>query len=73
MAATSPREIMLDGVAVMWPWDWDVSEELLEIVRWDDRAYCFQMGKNICLLRPRKGAGSPEEIIRALRGTDTAA
>ena len=73
MAATSPREIVLDGVPVMWPWDWDVSEELLEMVRWDGRAYAFQIGKNVCLLRPRQGAGSPEEIIRALRAADTAA
>lgn len=73
VAATNPREIVLDGVPVMWSWDYSISDELLEIVRRDDRAYCFQMGQNVCLLRPRQGAGSPEEIIRALRGTDTAA
>lgn len=73
VAATSPREIMFDGMQVMWPWDYSISDELLEMVRRDVRSYAFQMGKNICLLRPRQGAGSPEEIIRALRGADTAA
>lgn len=73
VAATNPREIVLDGVPVMWPWDYSISDELLEMVRWDVRSYAFQMGQNICLLRPRKGAGSPEEIIRALRAADTAA
>ncbi|MDN7352485.1 hypothetical protein [Acetobacter senegalensis] len=73
VAATSPREIVLDGVPVMWPWDYIISDELLEMVQSDGRSYAFQIGQNICLLRPRKGAGSPEEIIRALRSADTAA
>ena len=73
VAATNPREIVLDGVPVMWPWDYSISDELLEMVRRYVRSYAFHDGQNICLLRPRKGAGSPEEIIRALRGTDTAA
>ncbi|GBQ08955.1 hypothetical protein [Acetobacter cerevisiae] len=73
VAATNPREIVLDGVPVMWPWDYSISDELLEMVRRDVRSYAFQIGQNICLLRPRKGAGSPEEIIRALRAADTAA
>lgn len=73
VAATAPREIMLDGLPVMWPWDYSISDELLEMVQSDGRSYAFQIGQNICLLRPRKGAGSPEEIIRALRAADTAA
>lgn len=73
VAATSPREIVLDGLPVMWPWDYSISDELLEMVRRDVRSYAFHDGQNICLLRPRQGAGSPEEIIRALRRTDTAA
>ncbi|GAA10348.1 hypothetical protein ATPR_3352 [Acetobacter tropicalis NBRC 101654] len=73
VAATNPREIVLDGVPVMWPWDYSISDELLEIVRWDARSYAFHEGQHICLLRPRQGAGSPEEIIRALRRADTAA
>lgn len=44
MAATKPREIVLDGVPVMWPWDWDVSEELLDMARGDERAFLHSMG-----------------------------
>ena len=73
VAATAPREIVLDGVPVMWPWDWDVSEELLEMARGDDAVYGFQIGDNVCLFHNRHGTGTPVEIIGKLRAADTAA
>ncbi len=73
VAATAPREIVLDGVPVMWPWDWDVSEELLEMARWDDAVYGFQIGGNVCLFHNRHGTGTPVEIIGKLKAANTSA
>ena len=68
VAATAPREIMLDGLPVMWPWDWDVSEELLEMARGDERAFLHNMGSGIGLLRVKSGLENQvAEIIRQLR------
>ena len=75
VAATAPREIVLDGVPVMWPWDWDVSEELLEMARRDDSVYAFQIGNSVCLFHNRHGTGAPDQIIGNLKAAnaDTAA
>lgn len=73
VAATNPREIVLDGVPVMWPWDWGVSEELLEMARCDDAVYGFQIGGNVCLFRNRHGTGTPVEIIGKLKAANTSA
>lgn len=68
VAATNPREIVLDGVPVMWPWDWDVSEELLEMARGDERSFLHNMGSGIGLLRVKSGLENQvAEIIRQLR------
>lgn len=68
VAATAPREIVLDGVPVAWPWDWDVSEELLEMARRDDQSFLHNMGSGIGLLRVKSGLENQvAEIIRKLR------
>lgn len=68
VAATAPREIVLDGVPLMWPWDWDVSEELLELARRDERSFLHNMGSGIGLLRVKAGLEDQvAEIIRQLR------
>ena len=73
VAATAPREIVLDGVPVMWPWDWDVSDDLLEMARRDDAVYGFQIGGNVCLFHNRHGTGTPVEIIGKLKAANTSA
>ncbi|MCP1271965.1 hypothetical protein [Acetobacter cerevisiae] len=68
VAATAPREIVLDGVPVMWPWDWNVSEDMLEMARGDERAFLHNMGSGIGLLRVKSGLENQvAEIIRKLR------
>lgn len=68
MAATNPREIVLDGVVVTWPWDYRISDELLEMARRDERSFLHSMGGGIGLLRVKAGLEDQvAEIIRQLR------
>ena len=68
VAATNPREIVLDGVPVMWPWDYSMSEEMLELARRDERSFLHSMGGSIGLLRVKAGLEDQvAEIIRQLR------